>query len=441
MQLSEKLMRHAWVLLVCIIVLGFQMRLQVISQTEIENPVIADAQKYVLYAYNLTNFGIYTYADNGIKGHPEQLKPDALITPGYPLFLSVFIGNGFTPSQYYVTLLSQALLSTLTILFSYFLFLRLGKGWALLASLLVACSPHLINMNVYLLTETLFCFLLVLFLMLCSRLKDDTNIWVFFATGLALGLATLTRPWTQGFIFLLLPLLSLTLTQQRLFKPLIVLAGFASVILPWMIRNYLAIGMVTDTTLSFTSVYHGMYPDMMYNFMPESLGFPYRFDPWGQNMTLSSQIVLDELYRRAAEKPWIYFQWYAWGKLSAVFSWSILGGLGDVFQYPLLKSPFHEFNHISVIHSLMKFTHIFWVVLSLLATLFAWIPAFSKTLPKEFIFTVRVLSLLMIYFIILHIIGAPFSRYSIPMRPVTYGLAMIMLAGIWNILKPRISTR
>jgi ABC-type Mn2+/Zn2+ transport system permease subunit len=84
-------------------------------------------------------------------------------------------------------------------------------------------------MNVYLLTETLFCFLLILFLMLCSRLKNETNIWVFFVTGLALGLATLTRPWTQGFIFLLLPALSLTLTQQRLFKPLILLTGFARV--------------------------------------------------------------------------------------------------------------------------------------------------------------------------------------------------------------------
>jgi hypothetical protein len=200
--------------------------------------------------------------------------------------------------------------------------------------------------------------------------------------------------------------------------------------------------MVTDTTLSFASAYHGMYPDMMYNFMPESFGYPYLFDPWGQNTVLSSKLVIDEIYRRIAENPWIYFKWYAWGKISTVFSWSILaGGVGDIFVYPTLKSPFNEFNHIFVIYSVMKVTHIFLVVLSLLATPLVWVASFNKALPKEFLFIARILSLLMMYFIILHIIGAPFPRYSIPMRPVTYGLAIVMLAGIWNILKLRITTR
>ncbi len=442
MRFSERFIEYgAWILITCIIALGLTMRLQVISQTEVEHPVRADAEKYVLYAYNLNHFNVYTHNDAGIHGHPEQLKPDALVTPGYPLFLSLFVGNDFTQDQYYAVLFNQAILSTLTILLSYLLFLRLGKGWALFTSLLVACSPHLINMSTYLLTETLFCFLLILFLMLCSRLKDNASPWIFFAAGLALGLATLTRPWTQGFVFLLLPFLSLTLTQQRLLKPLIIFSGFACVVLPWMIRNYWALGAVTDTTLSFTSVYHGMYPDMMYNFMPESLGFPYSFDPWGKNMRLSSQLVLNELYRRASENPWIYFKWYAWGKISTVFSWSILAGVGDIFVYPVLKSPFKEPNYLFLIHGIMKFTHIIWVTLSLMATVFVWTP-FAKTMwTKELLFITRLLSLLMFYFMILHTIGAPFPRYSIPMRPVIYGLAMVMLAGVWNTLKQRVTTQ
>ena len=177
---------------------------------------------------------------------------------------------------------------------------------------------------------------------------------------------------------------------------------------------------------------------MMYNFLPESRGFAYAYDPWGKNITLSSQVVLDELSRRVMEKPWVYFQWYAVGKVATVFSWSILAGVGDVFVYPVLKTPFHETNHLSLIHSLMQSTHVIWVFLSWVATVFVWTAFAKNSLPRQFLFMARILSLLMMYFIVLHMIGAPYPRYSIPMRPVIYGLAVVSLVGMWGLFKQRV---
>lgn len=434
---KEMLQRVTWFLLAGIILFGLQMRLQVILQTEVENPVRADAEKYVLYAYNLQHFNLYSYGNEGIKGHPEQLKADALVTPAYPLFLSLFIKNEFSKQSYYAVLLAQVFLSTLTILLSYFLFISLEKTWALIVSFLVACSPHLINMNTYLLTETLFCFFLILFLMLSSRLKDESPFYLFLITGIVLGLATLTRPWTQGFIFILCAFLALQLTKQRIIKPFIVFIGFALIIAPWMLRNYAVLGAVTDPTLSFNSILHGMYPNMMYNFIPESFGIPYRFDPWVTSYqgVVPPDKVLPELYKRVQENPWTYFQWYAWGKLTTVFSWSIIAGVGDVFVYPVLKTPFNEPNLLSLTHAFMEFIHIPLIILALSATILIWFSAFTQKFSKEFIFTGRLLALLIFYFTFLHIIGAPFPRYSIPIRPVLYGLAMIAILMLFNVVK------
>jgi len=415
--------------LIGVFIFGLILRVQAVMLTEINNPVRADAKKYVLYAYNLKNFGVYTHSDLGVMGSPDKLKSDALVTPGYPLFLSFFVGNNFSEKHYHIILLTQALLSALTVLFSYIIFAELNRVLGLVVSFFVACSPHLISLSTYLLTETLFCFFLTGFLALCSRLKNDSQRWLFFTTGILLGLTTLTRPWTQAFTVILLCLVVATFNYKRLLKPFWILTGFMCVVTPWIIRNYIAVGMPTDTTLSFVSVHHGMYPDMMYNFMPESLGFPYRYDPWAQNTSLSSQVVLEELLKRAKNNPWIYFNWYLWGKVKTVFSWDILAGMGDVFIYPVIKTPYSDLLHFRISHLFIKTIHSVCVIFAIMATIMAWLPSARRIFFDRFLFTYRVLSLLMIYFIILHMIGAPFPRYSIPMRPIIYGMAVVML--VW----------
>ena len=414
--------------------LGLILRYEAVKYTQVDAHVQrADAGKYIVYAYNLKKYGVYSsYHPAKVEGHPERVKPDAQVTPGYPLFIRLFFNDSGLHINY--LLLSQAILSTLTIILAYLLFVSLGRGWALLVALLCACSPHLVSLSTYMLTETLFCFLLMVFLVLASRFTQ-ARWWLFGIAGIVLALSTLTRPWTQAFVIVLVIFLPLALSRQKFMKPIVLLLGFVIVISPWLVRNYLAIGNMTDPTLSFVSIHHGMYPDMMYNFQPESRGFAYQFDPWPENSQISAQDLFDELSSRAAENPWVYLKWYLWGKMITVFSWDIIAGMGDIFIYPVIQTPYTNDKLFKITYNFVWVVHPILVLLGLIGAILAWLPSAKKHLPLAFLFLFRLLSLLVFYFLLLHIIGAPYPRYSIPMRPVTYGMAIAVLAWLTNYLK------
>ena len=154
--------------------IGLHLRLQAVLQTSIIAPVRSDAADYVSYAYNMTMFGVYSRTLTIFQKNAEIPEPDAVRNPGYPLMLIPFLREWPSQKAYYQILIFQAILSTLTIALIYsacrtFLPYPLAIG----AAVLTAISPHLINMNVYLLTESLYSFLLVLSLWVVSRLKCD----------------------------------------------------------------------------------------------------------------------------------------------------------------------------------------------------------------------------------------------------------------------------
>jgi glucan phosphoethanolaminetransferase (alkaline phosphatase superfamily) len=68
------------------------------------------------------------------------------------------------------------------------------------------------------------------------------------------------------------------------------------------------------------------------------------------------------------------------------------------------------------------------VLLALAGCIIIWLPASLTRLSEPQAFTARSISLLLIYFTLLHMVGAPFPRYSIPLRPLLYGMAMFTLA-------------
>ncbi|HOW74829.1 MAG TPA: glycosyltransferase family 39 protein [Candidatus Competibacteraceae bacterium] len=424
-------------ILVAIIGGGFLLRFQAVTYTEVDNPIRADAAKYILYAYNLKNFGVYTHSNSGISGNPQLLKPDALVTPGYPLFLALFLDNQrITAYQYYQIQLFQVLLSTATILLSYLLCIPLlNRNLSLVVATLVALSPHLINMNVYLLTETLFCFFLTAFLAVMAWIKSPTDYGRLFGAGVLFGLATLTRPYTQGFVIVSALLLLAPSFRLGLWRVLALLLGFSVIVAPWVIRNLVVLDQVSDPTLTITSLYHGFYPGMMYEFRPESLGFPYRFDPKVNEFVYTLPGFVNELSQRAARQPWVYFEWYLWGKTATVFSWSILAGMGDVFVYPVIKTPYVDLSYFKSTHEFMRFTHEPLMILSLVGVILAWLPAKIAPVSHKAQWVGRFLALFILYFMILHILGAPFPRYSIPIRPVTYSMALFSLLVCWLILK------
>jgi len=71
--------------------------------------------------------------------------------------------------------------------------------------------------------------------------------------------------------------------------------GFALAFLPWIGRNMITLNMSTDNRLMTGSLHHGMYPDFMYDGVPESRGYPYRHDPHSEEIGKNISSVLKEI--------------------------------------------------------------------------------------------------------------------------------------------------
>jgi 4-amino-4-deoxy-L-arabinose transferase-like glycosyltransferase len=423
------------ILLAVVVLFGALLRFEAVLGTEVDAPFRADAGKYVQYAYNLKYFGTYTYSQDAMRGEVAKLKPDAMATPGYPLFLALLIDPTVSKSSYYRILLTQAALSTVTILLAYFLFAALaGPAAGLATAALTALSPHLINMNVYVLSETLACFFLIASLLCLAHRKTLDTPWLLFLCGVLLAAATLTRPWTQAFVLVLAGYLLVVRVPLR--RALLVVAGFGLLFAPWVLRNLLNVDLSSDPSLLVASIYHGSFPDMMFEGRPETLGFPYRFDPRAGEVSSSLSALGRAILEKFRSEPWAYAQWYLFGKTAAVFSWSMLGGIGDAFVYPVFRTPFESEWYFRQVHGFMHFIHNGVMTLSLIACGLVWTPARRLPFSQHGIFLARTFSLLVLYFVATNIVLAPFSRYSVPLRPVMYGMAIVGVITLAAWLKP-----
>lgn len=413
---SNALSRYTtWLVLAVILVIGLELRLQAVQYTEVDHSIRHDAKDYIVYAYNLKYLNVYSKTFSKKTALPA---PDALRPPGYPLFLSLILDETISNKSLATVLYVQVILSTLLILLAYATFTTLlGDKLALVVALLTALSPHLISVNVYYLSETLFAFLLMSFLWLVSQLKSPPQQFTLLALGATLAAASLTRPWLQYFIILLLPLVS-TRNARIYFA-----TAFFAVMSLWIFRNIVTLGMISDSETMITSIYHGMYPGFMFDNQPESYGYPYRFDPRAQEISASSYSVIKEIIRRFTDYPVEHLQWYLVGKPVSLFSWNIIQGMGDVFIYAVKRSPYFEFTHFEISHEIMRFVHSPLIAFSMIGSALAWAPKRLLRLGEHSLFVVRCISLLIGYFILIHMIAAPFPRYAIPMLPILYGMA------------------
>lgn len=402
------------------------LRLGVVTGTVIDTPVRADAADYYYYAYNLSHYGIYSRTPAG----QDNPVPDAVRSPGYPLFIAPFVQWPPTDRMLLNINMLQVLLGVGTVLLGFSLYRRfMNRGPAMAAAMFTAISPHLASFTAYLLSETLFTFLLVLALWLLAGLKTGKRYYVIaFLAGLALAAAALTRPVMDYFMIPLIGLLWYQFGARRGTRlALACLAGYAALVLPWLLRNLITLGHLSDPTLMTHTLFHGMYPDFTYAGMEQSRGFPYRFDPHARSISRDTWSVLTEIGRRFHEHPLVYLKWYLLGKPLALFSWNMVQGMGDIFIYPVLRSPYLSDPVFRYSRDVMYFLHWPLVLLSGIAAVVVWIPRCMASCGETTIFIGRLLSLTLGYFLAIHIVGAPFPRYGVPLRPVTYGLAVFCL--------------
>ena len=210
--------------------LGLAVRVAILANTGALGTKIVDEQHYSQIAQNIA-------AGNGFAWGPGE--PTSIRPPLYPgLLAAVWTA---VPNNLQAIRVLQMLLTLATAVLVY----RLGSrvydptvgAWAAAATWLY---PSLIFANFLILTETLFTFLLIGFVLLAVRLIQDPRLSTAFACGATLGLAALTRSILWPLPLVLCPLLTLLLRgplTRRLLLPALVFAGYAVVVAPWAARN------------------------------------------------------------------------------------------------------------------------------------------------------------------------------------------------------------
>ncbi|WP_165847630.1 glycosyltransferase family 39 protein [Ammonifex thiophilus] len=271
--------------------------------------------------------GVFTYVRPALTLSPEEIRPSAYITPGYPLFLAFFLKLAPESRALALARYAQVLLSVASVFFVYRLGSRWGKGE--LAAALAALYPPFILLSGLLLTETLFTFLLLLFLDQWLEARENSFRW--FLLGLIGGLATLVRPTGVVLVGLALGGLAWEIWRRKqLFKALLLcLLGFCLVLSPWWVRNYL-----TFHRLIFLST-GGGNPLLLGTYV-ELEGIEHGWNPYwpvgrtpDETSALQQAYALKRLREGFSRQPKRYLYWYTWGKFKLLWGKVFLWGGED----------------------------------------------------------------------------------------------------------------
>ncbi len=425
-----------------VFLIGLHLRLTAVLESDVIHPIRADAKEYIHYAINIHKHGIYSRSTDGITGKALP-APDAARPPVYPLFLTLFLTNSIIKTITLTNIqLIQACLSAITIILTYGIFSPiLGKIASITIATLVAISPHLININIYLLSESLFGILLIFFFWLLSKSEEGNNKTYFLLLlGILLGISSLTRSWLQYFILFLIPLVFYSTPKKyRLKKTFLLSVAFSLTMGTWMLRNFYILGSISNDSVMIFSILHGIYPDLMYKGNPLSYGAPYRYDPNTATIIRSLSSLLEEITFRFQNSPREYLKWYLIDKPLNLFSWNYIQGMGDTFIYPVQKSPYFTYSYFQWSHTFMKATHTALMSMALLGSILAWFPQNKTWFSNQSLFILRCISLLIVYFTLLHMLVAPLPRYAVPIKPLLYGMAVYPFIPLFNWIRGKLN--
>ena len=432
-------------LFIGIFLLGSYMRYESIFETTVIHPIRADAGDYLAYAYNLRFDGTYS-RDHSAISHPgrsapdRSVQPDAYRNPGYPLFIFLFVNRKHDVKNILDIIFAQMVLSSITLTIAFYVFRGfLSKFWALAAALLTAISPHLIVANSFVLTETLFCFMLVLTAVIVKFFGKCPSIFKAASIGLSLGGGCLVRPSLLYFPIVVLGFYCIHYGRKRGFYYFVgTLAGFMLVVSPWYIRNLVTLNALSNQRLKINFLHHGLYPDFTYNGDKKSYGYPYEYDPRSDEIKQNTATVLNEIANRFQNRTLEHILWFGLKKPVALWSWNLVQGHQEVFVYPVSNTPYKDDGLFRLTYRLSRTLH--WPIVGL-AFMGLWILWFTgrpfiDSTPKMLLS--RFVSVLLIYFMLIHMIGAPFPRYAIPLRPLLYAMAMFTLSYGIDTIRNRI---
>jgi Gpi18-like mannosyltransferase len=206
-----------------------------------------DSLDYVDLAKNLHLFNSFAFTEgNSLIPTPNQdngLMLTAFRPLLYPLMAAlVWTGDSF---PYNTVLFIQAFMGAATVVLTYLIARHyFERSVAIFSALLLTFSPLVIIFTATILTETLFTFLTVLGCFLLIKKKT-------IPSGIALGLAFLTRPVILPFLLLLTisSLFSSTTRKLTIYYTTVLLLTVL-VATPWIIRNSLLFNRIVLTQSS-----------------------------------------------------------------------------------------------------------------------------------------------------------------------------------------------
>lgn len=240
--MAETLQRsclHKWLLLSIII----SILIQVVGIAMLDPIGQYDSKEYLSISGNLFNRKCYAVGGTSFKGF-EPFKGEIstrMRQPGYPLYLILFYW--LVGQKVIVTQISQVILNICS-LYLVFLIAETTFGHNLWGGTLVGLGlyfPLWLN-SAFVLSETLFTFVLTLSMYVFLRAIYAQRLGKFALTGALLGGASLIRP-----IAVFMPLLSViplvyhTSLRKALLMWGILCMAFLSMLSPWVLRNWLVL--------------------------------------------------------------------------------------------------------------------------------------------------------------------------------------------------------
>ena len=421
--------RRECVIVVVLFVFALALRIVYLNNTEVIDPIRGDATKYFSTAFNIRYFG--TYSSDIPQDYFTPPANRTALSPGYPLFLTLFLREDDTNTTFLARVFTvQAVLGALTAVFTFLLArLALTMPWALVAGILAAINPHLIAMDGFLLTESLFTFSLMLGTLLLATAWKSGRSLATLTAGIILTFSAYVRQVNTLFLLFLAPVFFLPRNRGETARPpvarqlALLFAGFA--VVTGAYYGFVAVTAPPDT---------GIVEDKPNPIMVQIRQF---LPPPAFYVNNESHIALyhENLDYRSAtdhafsDDPLPYVTWHLWGKYYYFWHWDNVYN-GDVSIYPVSRGGFQENPFLAGIHTGMHILHWPLYLLSLSCVAASAIRWRRRTLTDRG----RALLFPLLGFVYFHAFHSLFfwlPRYSIPVRPFASILAAATLSWLF----------
>ncbi len=366
----------SWLCLFGIVSIGLYLRVSFALNVHFSNffagsPFGHDEFYYIKMAKDFLSHGTFGYMAEGVS--------NAYVTPGYPLFLICMFGIfGDGPQTILYIKLVQAVISTLTIVLAFFIGNKIANApVGLLSALFIAIYPPFILHSRNLLTETIFIFLLLSYILVQHIAFNKGLARWHFASGLLFAVAVLVRPLM--FALLLLPYIYVCFAKKemrgkQIRQFLIYLLGIVLLMAPWWIRNYITLHRLVLLCTQSNPFYEGIIRNAT------------QLPPSDKEIVDGIKLLFNQLLHH----PLQTIQWFTFGKLTITFG----------------SADFHLQQNISSLSSL-SFVHYIILASGILGTLLS---IFEKEL--------RFISIYIVCSLMLQLLFLPVQRYALPFMAI-----------------------